>query len=83
MLVRNVGIKGEHKLEPVWLPQVYEVVKMKDGNQRVYEVKHLTDFKKKHRVLHIDMLKPLSNSLTTYKCTRPVDDDEEHFHVAD
>ena len=55
MLVRNVGIKGEHILEPIWLPQVYEVVEMKDGNQRVYEVIHLTDNKKKHRVLHIDI----------------------------
>ncbi len=55
VLVRNVGIKGEHKLEPIWLPQVYEVVEIKDGNQRVYEVKHLIDKKKKHRVLHIDL----------------------------
>ena len=81
VLVRNVGIRGEHKLEPIWLPQVYEVIRKISDNERVYEVKNISNPKRKNRVLHIDMLKPLSNMVSKYMYTRFQDKKEPHFDL--
>jgi len=57
-------------LEPVWLPQVYEVVRAVESNSRVFEVKSLVNPRQKPRVLHIDMLKPLGDLGSQYLRTR-------------
>ena len=67
VLVRSVGIKGEHKLEPIWMPEVYKVTRVVDN--RVYEVTSVKS-PKKVRVLHLDMLKPLDTLESMYHCTR-------------
>ena len=72
LLVRNSGVKGEHKLEPVWLPEVYVVTEI--VGPRVYEVESLIN-PKKRRVLHLDMLKPLIDLSSKYHKYRNVSHD--------
>ena len=70
VLVKNVGIKGEHKLDPIWLPEPYVIIRQIKGNTRVFEVKSLVNPRKKTRVLHIDMLKPLGDFETQFTKSR-------------
>ena len=76
VLVRNVGIKGEHKLEPVWLPEVYKVTEI--VGPRVYEVCSVKN-NKKLRVLHLDMLKPLGEMASKYLNARKKHDPHDFF----
>ena len=72
VLIRNVGIKGEHKLEPVWLPEVFEVTTV--VGPRVYEVRSIKNAKRL-KVLHLDMLKPLNELESRYHKSR-----KKHSH---
>ncbi len=56
VFVRNVGVKGMHKLAPTYLPEVFQVLRCVDGNPRVYEIRNLTRPRRKNRILHVDML---------------------------
>ncbi len=67
VFVRNVGVRGMHKLAPTFLPEVYEVVREVDGNPRVYEVKCITKPGKTSRILHIDMLRKVSDIVDRYR----------------
>ena len=61
VLVKNVGIRGPHKLSSIWLPHVYKVLQCVGGNPRVYEVQSVSHPRRKNRVLHIDMLKSIND----------------------
>ena len=67
VLIRNVGVKGEHKLEPVWLPEVFEVTEV--VGPRVYEVRSVKNARRV-KVLHLDMLKPLNELESRYLKSR-------------
>ncbi len=56
VFVRNVGVKGMHKLAPTYLPEVFQVLRCVDGNPRVYEIQNLTRPCRKNHILHVDML---------------------------
>ena len=56
VFVRNVGVKGMHKLAPTYLPEVFQVLRCVDGNPRVYEIQNLTRPRQKNRILHVNML---------------------------
>ena len=70
VLCRNVGVKGMHKLEPLWMPKVYEVVRCVNENTRVYELKCVSNKRMANRVLHIDMLLPISKLEDEFVRTR-------------
>ena len=76
VLVRNVGVRGMHKLSPTWKPEIYEVVRQVLQNKRVYELKNLSYPRQNNRILHIDMLKPLEDFERLYKKSHmPGEDD--------
>ena len=70
VVIKNVGVKGMHKLSPNWLPHEYKVIRCIDGNSRVYEVRAISNPKRKNRVLHIDMLKRVTDLGTKYQKSR-------------
>ena len=76
VVIKNVGVRGMHKLEPNWLPEEYRVVREIAGNPRVYEVKSLAHPRKKPRVLHIDMLKKVTDLDTMHQKCRVYHDAE-------
>ena len=41
VFMKNVGVRGMHKLAPTFLPEVYEVIREVNGYPQVYEVKTL------------------------------------------
>ena len=61
VLVKNVGLRGPHKLSTVWLPHVYRVIREVHGNPRVYELESVSHSRRKNRVLHVDMLKKIND----------------------
>ena len=78
VLIRNVGVRGMHKLAPTWRPEVYEVIREVGDNCRVYEVKNVQSPRLKPKVLHIDMLKPISALEKLYrKSHEPEEEDYE------
>ena len=67
VFVRNVGVRGMHKLAPSFLPEIYEVVREVDSNPRVYEVKSLKNPRKASRILHIDMLRKVNETVDRFR----------------
>ena len=78
VLVKNVGVKGMHKLEPNWLPHEYIVIRQVEGNPRVYEIKSVSNPRKKPRILHIDMLKKVTDLAFRHQKNRQFHDVTEY-----
>jgi hypothetical protein len=69
-LIKNVGLQGKHKLEPLWSPVVYKVLRRID-DLHVYEVTPLHGSKGRPRVLHMDLLYPLDTDIHVHDCNKP------------
>ena len=82
VLVKNVGFRGMHKLEPNWLPHEYEVIREIEGNPRVYEIRSVSNPRRKPRVLHVDMLKKVTDLADRHHKCRQYHDIEEYTHDA-
>ena len=69
VFVKNVGVKGMHKLAPTYLPEVYQVVRMVDENPRVFEIRNLTFPRRRNRILHVDMMLKVTGIEEKFKAT--------------
>ena len=85
VLVRNLSIRGKHKIADKWEEQAYQVISQPDDSIPVYVVSPL-DNKNRTRTLHRNMLLPIdglpTELMNTQKMATP-EPSQPSVHIAD